>query len=92
MNSRAFAFGASLLASLLVGESGPAFAETTITVLASITERIVSWDAPSSGNVHYPTEIDRVTGTFHRTLCTPTGGCAGGGENLGQCRKGDKQF
>jgi len=62
------------------------------TVPANITERSIAWDAPSGGGVHLPTEIDRVTGAFHRSLCTPAGGCTGGGENLGQCRKGEKQF
>jgi hypothetical protein len=122
MKFSAHASAISLAAIVLLGGTGPAFADTAIiicparngsfvftvdfdqktvssssegapyTVPADISERTISWDAPRSGGTHLPTEIDRVTGAFHRTLCTPTGGCTGGGEDLGQCRKGEKQF
>jgi hypothetical protein len=121
MKLRAFAVATSVAAPLLMGGTGPVFAETAIiicparngsfvftvdfdrktvssssegapyTVPATITQQTISWDPRQPYGDHFPTKIDRFTGAFTRDLCTPTGGC-NGAENLGTCRKQEKQF
>jgi hypothetical protein len=61
------------------------------TVPATITQQTISWDPRQPGGDHFPSQIDRFTGAFQRDLCTPTGGC-NGAENIGTCRRQEKQF
>lgn len=61
------------------------------TVPATITQQTISWDPRQPGGNHYPSQIDRFTGAFKRDLCTLTGGC-NGADDLGTCRKQEKQF